>query len=1033
MFAQFIAVYFFLFNLPRAGANSNEDVHNLLTPQERETIFGEPFPQDVPDYHVTHPVQVDEHAAFLTRDLSSGNRRRRRDIASAIKEPVFFHLSAFGQNFHLNVTLNDELLSPNFVIEVRGNQSSRFHFDVEHCHYTGHAVSSKGLGTKVALSNCDGLRGLIRTPEDVFTIHPLPDRLGLDKNKTRAHVIHRRSTTPLESAGKALKIEKRSENWCAVEDKPSSRTKRMVFDLPAPVNYNQDFTIETLVVADKTMTDFHGIEELKVYIPSLVNIVYNLIGDSSIGANMKYVLHKLLILEHDQEGLTISSHAGNTMTSFCEWTKGQNVEDDNHPDHFDHAALISRYDFCRNAENRPGQSCEKVLGLAQVEGMCSLTGSCTLSKDGGLGTAYTMAHETGHNLGAQHDSAGNPCADVTNIMSTQASGKETAFEWSHCSRESIHAFLSGDHSACLKDKPQKAVKLPERLPGELYNADDQCSRAYGDKSNVCPAPFLKEKICTQLWCINPVTRMCATHHEPAAEGTECGQKMWCRRGKCVPFGSEGPKAVDGGYGPWGEWSDCSHSCGGGLITRKRNCDNPEPKNGGKLCKGHSAEFKFCHTPKCPAGTPSPRASQCESKRQIQFIDGNMYQWTYNPAVPVTGGQQCKLACIAQVGIRQFAKYGFGSVADGTRCDDYDENSGICVSGKCQPLGCDKVLGSSKVFDRCGVCDGDGTSCIGKRLTYKGLPNPMKGHYQAIGVIPEGARNVQIKELSGFKNYLAMMTVEGKDLLNMDFRIKPRIFGFIGAGTRFKYTRDELDREKITAQGPLSQDVELLYLVQSWKEEYQVRVRYLVPRSEDVETADERIARSLGHSLEHDKVNFKWAKRSLGCSESCGGGTELLKATCVRADDGSMVSDHYCGGERPGDETLECNTQKCLARWKTGGWTDCSKTCNDGHPGERTREVICVDESHDIETEDQESYCAGPKPVTRETCALQACPAEWVTVKSGPCFAIGGKGVRKVEVACVKTTESNKKVKVADEECSGQKPPTTASCDIRIPF
>ena len=31
-----------------------------------------------------------------------------------------------------------------------------------------------------------------------------------------------------------------------------------------------------------------------------------------------------------------------------------------------------------------------------------------------------------------------------------------------------------------------------------------------------------------------------------------------------------------------------------------------------------------------------------------------------------------------------------------------------------------------MFDRCGVCDGDGTSCIGKRLTYKGLPDPMKG-------------------------------------------------------------------------------------------------------------------------------------------------------------------------------------------------------------------------------------------------------------------------------------------------------------------
>lgn len=69
------------------------------------------------------------------------------------------------------------------------------------------------------------------------------------------------------------------------------------------------------------------------------------------------------------------------------------------------------------------------------------------------------------------------------------------------------------------------------------------------------------------------------------------------------------------------------------------------------------------------------------------------------------------------------------------------------------------------------------------------------------------------------------------------------------------------------------------------------------------------------------------------------------------------------------------------RWETGEWTDCSKTCNDGHPGERTREVICTDESHGIETEVEELHCAGPKPAGRETCAHHPCPAEWVTVKS----------------------------------------------------
>lgn len=51
------------------------------------------------------------------------------------------------------------------------------------------------------------------------------------------------------------------------------------------------------------------------------------------------------------------------------------------------------------------------------------------------------------------------------------------------------------------------------------------------------------------------------------------------------------------------------------------------------------------------------------------------------------GQQCKLSCIAQVGIRQFAKYAFGFVDDGTRCDDFDENSGLCISGKCQVNPC----------------------------------------------------------------------------------------------------------------------------------------------------------------------------------------------------------------------------------------------------------------------------------------------------------------------------------------------------------
>lgn len=59
--------------------------------------------------------------------------------------------------------------------------------------------------------------GMIQTPQELFMIHPLPDRLGLEKNRTRAHVIHRRSVTPLQALRKAMREENRPDEWCGVE------------------------------------------------------------------------------------------------------------------------------------------------------------------------------------------------------------------------------------------------------------------------------------------------------------------------------------------------------------------------------------------------------------------------------------------------------------------------------------------------------------------------------------------------------------------------------------------------------------------------------------------------------------------------------------------------------------------------------------------------------------------------------------------------------------------------------------------------
>ena len=57
-------------------------------------------------------------------------------------------------------------------------------------------------------------------------------------------------------------------------------------------------------------------------------------------------------------------------------------------------------------------------------------------------------------------------------------------------------------------------------------------------------------------------------------------------------------SVDGGYGPWGEFGECSVTCGGGVHQRERQCDNPEPKYSGKTCEeqelGPSIETESCN-------------------------------------------------------------------------------------------------------------------------------------------------------------------------------------------------------------------------------------------------------------------------------------------------------------------------------------------------------------------------------------------------------------------------------------------------------
>ncbi|GBP58343.1 Papilin [Eumeta japonica] len=156
----------------------------------------------------------------------------------------------------------------------------------------------------------------------------------------------------------------------------------------------------------------------------------------------------------------------------------------------------------------------------------------------------------------------------------------------------------------------------------------------------------------------------------------------------------------GAWGPWGEPSACSRTCGGGVATQKRICLQVE-SDGRSRCAGGDTKYYSCNTQDCPPGSLDFRSQQCAE------FDSKPFRGTYYHWVPYTKGPKpCELNCMPHA--ERFYYRHNEKVVDGTRCND--DSFDVCVDGVCQPVGCDMMLGSNAQEDKCRECRGNGTNC-----------------------------------------------------------------------------------------------------------------------------------------------------------------------------------------------------------------------------------------------------------------------------------------------------------------------------------
>ena len=60
-----------------------------------------------------------------------------------------------------------------------------------------------------------------------------------------------------------------------------------------------------------------------------------------------------------------------------------------------------------------------------------------------------------------------------------------------------------------------------------------------------------------------------------------------------------PLLENGGWGVWSGWKSCTVTCGNGIQSRSRSCNNPAPLYGGRQCVGSSGDSKTCNNKNCP--------------------------------------------------------------------------------------------------------------------------------------------------------------------------------------------------------------------------------------------------------------------------------------------------------------------------------------------------------------------------------------------------------------------------------------------------
>ncbi|XP_068525490.1 A disintegrin and metalloproteinase with thrombospondin motifs 20 isoform X6 [Anas acuta] len=955
-------------------------------------------------YEIVTPVRVNEFGEAFPRTHHFSRRKRSSgDPPQPLAFRTHYQLAAYGQVFQLNLSADAAFIAAQYTTVHVGAPREQVTPDLRHCFYRGHVNAQEAH--MAVFSICGGLMGTFKTHDGEYFLEPLMKMDGgeHEDEHNKPHLIYRheefnkkyqKSHKPCEVSENKLKestllhpdFSNLNEEKNVLQNSPSIEYAFKNLSLKAggnnPHSRKKRFLsypryVEVMVTADTKMVRHHG-QNLQHYILTLMSIVAAIYKDSSIGNLINIVIVKLIVIHNEQEGPAITFNAATTLRNFCLWQQAQNTLDDAHPSHHDTAVLITREDICRAREK-----CD-TLGLAELGTMCDPLRSCSISEENGLSAAFTIAHELGHVFNVPHDDSFK-CKEAGikhqyHVMAPTLNYHTSPWTWSKCSQKYITEFLDTGYGECLLDKPSGRIyDLSSQLPGSMYDVNKQCELMFGLGSQVCP--YLKQ--CKRLWCTSTegVHKGCRTQHMPLADGTVCGVGMHCRHGICVSRDME-TRPVDGEWGPWGPYSSCSRTCGGGIKSTTRLCNRPEAK---KISGSNSALNLMANT--LTSMVLRLLSAGFQNTVVQAGCDHVLNSKARRDKCGICGGDNS--SCKTLAGYNVVVKIPKGATNIDIRQHSY--------SGKPED---DNYLALSDIHGNF-ILNGNFVVSMSKReINIQGAIFEYNGSNNTIE---------RINSTDRIEEELTLQVLCVGNLYNPD--------------VRYSFNIPIEDRSELFTWDPYGPWQDCSRMCRGIRRRRMTCIR----KSDHAVVSDQRcefIPPVPDVSEEcNTECELRW--HSIGksdCTSKCGPGYRSIEIRCMKYSVSkgltAPVDDRYCADQQKPPTREPCHGDCMLTSWHYTEWSECSRSCE---RGVRTREAFCLNNlgRHLPDRECQEL----PRVVT-QSCNEFLCPS-WSVSEWSECPVTCGKGIKHRQVWCQLNDEQ-----LRDDFCNpNDRPGSVTPCEL----